>query len=133
MAREITAGIVWQFEAVSRGEHYKGWVEINRTVFNYELILAVPTHRLTPADLPENIQDVGEIRRRFRLTLRRGNTELELNDAEYGIFLALIFGQLLRESLESPPSCELGMTVISLSPNAHEILSAPKFGCVFDG
>jgi hypothetical protein len=133
MARERAAGIMWYFEAVSRGEHYKGWVEINKVVFNYELILAIPFPRLLPADLPENIKDVGEIRRRFRLTLQRGNTELDLDDAEYGIFLALTFGQLLREGRESPPSFELGMTVISLHPSACETLSTPKFGCVFDG
>jgi len=129
MAKMRTVGIMWSIEEVSRGEHYKGWVEIANVVFGYELILTIPLSRLSPADLPENTEDVGEIRRRFRLTVRRGNTELKLDDAEYGIFLTLTFGRLLGED---PPSRAIGVTIASLHPSTCETLSSPKFGCVFN-
>lgn len=139
-------------EQVHDGIKYRGYLKIADVEFYYELVFAFPIALIADTEL---IEDKNEIRRRFQITVRRDNADIELTNEEYGFFLALVaelaidfyYNSQTRGSNEGAlgmllsgegqldalgMSASIGMTssgVWGFPPELCEMLSAPKFGC----
>ena len=139
-------------EQVCDGSHYKGYVKIDDTKLDYELVFGVPIARL---DDMEPAEDESEFRRLFQITVKRGNANIELTKDEYSFFFSMIvelavgfynnpqtrdnnegiLGDMLQgrgPMVAFGASMSIGMTSsgsYDFPPELCELLSAPKFGC----
>jgi hypothetical protein len=139
-------------EQVRDGVCYRGYVKIEGTNFDYELIFGVPIPEL---DAIEPSSDESEFRRRFQITVIRYGLNIELTKDEYGFFFSMIVECALR--LYNHPQTragnrgEMGLLLSGLGPLAEfggsasvgikstasydfqtelcEMLRLPKFGC----
>lgn len=141
-------------EQVINGSHYKGYVKIDDTKLDYELVFKVPIASLDSMDPP---QEESGIRQLFQITVRRDNANIELTKEEYSFFFSMVVEMAVefyndeqtRNSNEGMlgdilqgrggimdtlvVSMSIGMTIrgsCSFPPVLCEMLSAPKFGCV---
>ena len=140
-------------EQVVDGRHYKGHVTVGGNRFDYELAFALPIEALLKL---ESTTDETEFRRRFQVTLRRGDESIALTRDEYGFFVDFLGSFVLRfyehaqtrdanqgglgamirgEGLFGVDgmSARIGMNetgTCRLTPAACEMLTQPKFGCV---
>lgn len=139
-------------EQVYDGSHYKGYVKIADTTFDYELKFAVPIPRLDDMEMTE---DEDEIRHLFQISIVRDGANIELTGEEYGFFFQMLVqfavafcknpqvrdsqegavGMILRGEgplAASRVSASIGITSIgsyNFPPELCEMLNAPKFGC----
>ncbi len=133
-------------EQVYNGRHYKGYVKVADSKFDYELVFGVPIDKMKP------VKDENEVRRLFQITVKRGNVNIELTKEEYGFFFSMVV-ELAVKFYNNPQTRVMGMLVQDRGPMAAfgascsicmtnsglcdfpselcEMLSAPKFGCTF--
>lgn len=138
-------------EQVRNGSHYKGYVKIANTKFDYELVFGVPIAQLDSVDPAKY---VSEFRHLFQLAVRLNDTNIELTKEEYSFFVSMVvelagefyydaqtrsqnegfIGTIIRG--EGPmagfASASIGMTTsgsYDFSRKHCEMLSTPKFGC----
>lgn len=139
-------------EQVRDGSHYKGYIKIGNTKLEYELVFGVP---ITQLDSLEPTKDEEEFRRRFQLTVKRNNANIELSKDEYGFFFSMV-GELAVDFYNNPQTRKSNVGIlgdmlrgedqmaafgasmsISMTGSGSyefpldlcEMLSAPKFGC----
>jgi hypothetical protein len=72
---------------ISDGKRYEGYVQIAGSKLDYELTFGVPIREL---DSQEQPKDESEIRRLFRITVKRGGANIELTEQEYVFFISMI-------------------------------------------
>ncbi len=139
-------------EQVQDGVRYKGHVKVAGTSFDYELVFGFPINQLDSLPLTK---DDSEVQRLFQITVKRGNTIVELTNEEYKFFFSVIVefvlsfydnpqtrdsnngmrGEMLRgrgPMAIDGVSTSIGMTSsgsYEFPPELCEMLSAPKFGC----
>lgn len=139
-------------EQVRDGIHYKGYVKIVDTIFDYELVFRVPIADLGNVE-PAN--EVHELRDLFQITVMRGNAKIELADEEYMFFMSMVvqfaedfynieqtrssnegkMGEMLRGTKLMAlfgAKMSIGMKcndTCGFHPALCERLNSPKFGC----
>jgi len=141
-------------EQVHEGAYYKGYIDINNVRFDYELVLTISFARL-PKIPPKT--DVEEVSRIFNIIVRRDIVFINLTEEEYNFFFSLIVGfavnlyQELQAQKIMKALVDLAPELIDSSPLVYRVsigkfdsfsyqfpehvctmLSAPKFGCVFE-
>ena len=126
------------------GEHYAGTATINGTKFDYDFVFVVPIPNLHT--LGSEIQKK-DFRNIFKLSLKKDEVPIELNDDEYELFFLLIAGFVVN-FYGQPKTRNLNQSVLNkifgplsiaiyrtgpcrLTPEKCRLLSVPKFGCTF--
>ncbi len=134
------------------GLKYEGTIALGQATFEYQLEFPLPIPEL---DAMEHEADTPTVRRLYKLTLKKGESVLELTDEEFEFFFALAAVHAVelynlpqtRSSNEGKmgallegkgplaalgASVSIGMTsVMSFRPpdKYRDILNAPKFDC----
>ncbi len=139
-------------EPIFNDKHYKGYIKIDDTKFDYELTFRIPITWILNIMKPTD--DENEIRSIFQLIIKRKNKKIELTNKEYKFFFSMIIVPVIdfyndQQILNSEKmmwlllhgrnpteelniSDQIGMTNSKsyyFLPETCEMLSAPKFGC----
>ncbi|HEY4510588.1 MAG TPA: hypothetical protein VJJ73_02020 [Candidatus Paceibacterota bacterium] len=141
-------------EQVRDGYEYKGYLEVAKARFDYEVKLSTP---VTEIDNAPPSGDINDTRRLFQLTVKRGSSIVELGDEEYCFFFQIlsrlvvdfyndkIVRDMNNEGMPGLPTRDkwphTGLVIFSPILAAREntydfpgelceALGAPKFGCV---
>jgi hypothetical protein len=141
-------------EQVEDGIHYKGLIGIGSTKFEYDLVFGV---HLKEIDDQDAIQSEEEVRQLFQLKLSKDGVNIHLNKDEFLLFFSLLFDEVynfynqqqthfandeLRKNLsegretlaQQRDRVKIFIDLereIGLKGEQIEILSTPKFGCIF--
>ncbi len=141
-------------ELVCHGVSYKGYIRITGVRFDYEIKFAVPLNEYKPSDTP---MSVDEVREKFQITVKREGKAIKLAHNEFGFFL-LVLAEIVSDFYENPLTCILSESFVKsrltgnttgsphfivhnvcstdsiravFSDELCQMLSDPKFGCVF--
>ena len=141
-------------EQVRDGSHYKGYVKIADTRFDYDLVFTVPIDQLDSMEPAKGENDI--CRRLFQITVKRASADIELiGEEEYGFFLSMVlefavqfynnsqtrasneghFGQVLQgkgDLAEFGVRASIGMTergLFNFQQELCDMLNTPKFSC----
>ena len=135
-----------RIEQVLKGTLYKGYVKIGEATIEYETTFTTSIPEFVSMETPKKVSEIREL---VQFKVKRDDTEIELTDDEYKIFL-LVIGALAIKFYYCRLSCEcwemmrgqsefgrvvsvsIGVTVLrdlDIPPNICEILNSPKFGC----
>ena len=142
-----------QVEQVKDGTHYKGCLKFADVQLDFELVFGVHIKELDNTEVI--IKDLDDMMKVFQISVTRDGVKIELSDDEYGLFFSLlvehtidfynhpqtrdtnegIFGKVLRgEGLFTQSAGSIIMTghvTADFDETVQEMMSDPKFGCVF--
>ena len=74
-------------DQVADGIAYKGYITIAETTLDYELNFAIPISKTKTMPCPK---DRAEARRIFRITVKKGGSDTQLTDKEWGVFFNML-------------------------------------------
>lgn len=142
-------------EQVKDGKEYKGQLVISNIKFEYNLLFEIPIDRLE--EEVEEVLSQEELRRQFQVTVKKDGSVLDLSKEEYLFFFATLSDSAIdfyfhpqtrhvNQKMLDPVVrgegrlAELGAKAtiseiikgeIRLEKEQIDLLSAPKFGCIF--
>jgi hypothetical protein len=142
-----------QVEQVTDGTDYKGYLKFAGIQLDFELKFSVHIKHLDDTELV--IKSLEDIMRVFQISITRDGEKIEINDDEYGFFYALLVehtigfyshsqtrdtneglvGKIMQgQGLFSKSAATISITgtvTAELNTDIEEMMSQPKFGCVF--
>ena len=131
-------------EQVKPGSHYRGYVKIANTRFDYELEFRIPIQPMSNVIITH---DLIRMRRVYPLTLKRDGSNIVLTDEEFAFFLSLLLrfatefhlhhiNRSIADMNSGLASGSIGVVssgICDFSRELCEILEHDKFGCVLTG
>ncbi len=142
-------------EQVTEGTHYRGYIKVDDTKFDFEIVFIVPIPQIDELEIDklEPAADLDEYRRKFQITIKRNDASIDLTHDEYTFFHRIIFrgvimfyftgqariggnsvslleiaSELVRTDV-SIVICTIGIISFEFPQGLCEMLSSPKFGC----
>lgn len=141
-------------EGVWGGNRYRGYMKIADTKLDYDLWFDIPIPQLNTMASFEN---QGNLRCVFKITMRRGDANIELTEEEYGFFFQMlvpfatrlyynnpqvydskeggVLGEILRKQIPMAAFEEtfsygvICRELYNFPPKLCKMLNNPKFGC----